>query len=207
MMRDVSEHLDFVVDYINEIPYNSAIILTGPNGSGKSLVRKQLSFKLKNDNKTGKVQQVSMQLRTGANMFGLGAFVHDSDWDSTSGHTYYLVSSLIESCIKEKSEDYIVIDEPEIGMSKESQLAVAHLIRDNLDNILSNNLGLMVITHSEVIVKELKDVCDFKYLDIDSKDMTADEWINREIKPTDFKELGKWSHELFLEVRKRSKDH
>ena len=206
-MRDVSKHLDFVVDCINEIPYNRAIILTGPNGSGKSLVRKQISFRLKNDNKKGKVQQVSMQLRTGANMFGLGAFVHDSDWDSTSGHTYYLVSSLIESCIKEKSEDYIVIDEPEIGMSKESQLAVAHLIRDNIDAILGNNLGLMVITHSEVIVKELKDVCDFKYLDIDRQDMTADEWINREITETNFDELREWTHQLFLEITKRSKQH
>lgn len=51
----------------------------------------------------------------------------------------------------------------------------------------------MVITHSKVIVSELRECGDFHYID---KDMTVDEWLNREIKPTDLERLREKSVDL-----------
>lgn len=213
MRRNVEEHLDFVVNCIRDIKYNSAIILTGPNGSGKSLVRKQMDAKLKSDNITGKVSQVSMQLRTSSGyLMGIGAFVSDPDWEPTSCHTHHLINQLLNSVLNDdhrenETKRYIIIDEPEIGMSRESQLAIALYIKSMIPELLEKTLGIMIITHSETIVQVLKESCDFRYLDIDKQHMTADEWLNREIKPTNFEEMAEWSHQLFLEVTKRSKEH
>lgn len=50
-------------------------------------------------------------------------------------------------------------------------------------------------THSEFVVEQLKDVCNF--MDLNNPKRTADEWINREIIPTDFEQLEEDAHELF----------
>lgn len=54
---------------------------------------------------------------------------------------------------------------------------------------------MLIITHSEFVVEQLKNVCNF--MDLNNPKRTADEWINREIVPTDFEQLEKDAHELF----------
>ena len=56
---------------------------------------------------------------------------------------------------------YIILDEPEIGMSKESQLGLASYLKENKDAILHNSKSMYIITHSEFLVKELESIYTF----------------------------------------------
>ena len=60
---------------------------------------------------------------------------------------------------------YIILDKPEIGMSKESQLGLASYLKENKDTILHNSKSMCIITHSEFLVKELESI--FTFLNID----------------------------------------
>ena len=75
-------------------------------------------------------------------------------------------------------------------------------LKKRLPEVLEYTHGLLIITHSEIVVNELKEIATF--LNMDS-DMTADEWINREIIPTDFEELDKNSYGLYQAINARSK--
>lgn len=63
-----------------------------------------------------------------------------------------------------------------------------------MSEILNGSLGVMVITHSKIIVNELKDMANFIYLD---RDISVDEWLDRKIVPTNFTELETWSMNLW----------
>lgn len=145
------------------------------------------------------VGSVSMQKRTESetSFGGLRNAFHDCAWMSTSVSTYDLIKSLL-NILKDATEDnkrYLIIDDPEIGMSRESQLGIAKYLQDNIPYILENSLGLLIITYSEDIVKFLKD--NITFINLNVPGMTVDEWINREIIPTDFEKLRDDSNELF----------
>lgn len=127
---------------------------------------------------------------------GFGYTFFDNPEFPTSMSTYRLINRLLDSCIKEddNKKSYIVIDEPEIGMAEESQLGIAMFLKDKMSEILTGSLGIMIITHSKIIVNELKDIANFIYLD---RDMSADEWLDRKIVPTNFTELETWSMDLW----------
>lgn len=206
-ISELDKKINNLIDLMDRVEPYKLTILTGSNGSGKSLIRKQLCFHLaeKLDREPNRlVADVSMQRRTEANT-SLGALcsaMHDLSWVPTSVSTYNLISGIFKSVLTDKeNKRYIVIDEPEIGMSKETQLAIAQYLRSRLDEVLEKSYGLMIITHSECIVNALKDRCDFLNTD---KECTADEWVNREIIPIDLEKLDKDSSDLFIAIRDRS---
>ena len=185
-------------------------ILTGSNGSGKSLIRKQLCFKIANKvdgaDYRSITADVSMQRRTESNLNlgAMGGFMHDDPWNPTSLSTFQFIETLFNTFNKNEGDKrYLIIDEPEIGMSKESQLGFINWFKKQIPSLLENTLGVMLITHSELIVEQLKELAVF--LNIDS-DCTADEWINREIIPTDFEKLAEDAHELYLAVLNNGKN-
>lgn len=194
---------------LESIEPNTVTVLTGSNGSGKSLVRKQCCFNLSRkipgtDYRT-LTADVSMQKRTENNPYlgALCSFMHDDADSPTSLSTYQFINTLFNTFLKEdKQKRYLIIDEPEIGMSKESQLGFMQFLKKRLPEVLEYTHGLLIITHSEIVVNELKEIATF--LNMDS-DMTADEWINREIIPTDFEELDKNSYGLYQAINARSK--
>ena len=150
-----------------------------------------------------------MQKRTESNTY-LGAlcnWAHDLSWNPTSLSTFNLIEGLFNTFTKEDRQEenkqrYIIIDEPEIGMSRESLSGFTVYLLKRLPEILDKTLGIMIITHSEFLVEALKDKAEFLNMD---NDVTADEWIHREIVPTDFEKLSEDSHELFLAIQDRSK--
>ena len=146
------------------------------------------------------VTEISMQKRTDVNNplmgSGFGFTFFDNPQYPTSISTYNLIDRLLHSCVdseNKRDRSYIIIDEPEIGMADESQLGIALFLKSRLSEILENSLGIMIITHSKFVVRELKDNADFFYTDYD---MTADEWLERKIIPTDFEDLRKQSMNL-----------
>ena len=208
----MEQRINRIREITNKIEPNKVTILTGSNGSGKSLIRKQLCFKLARKIEGADYRHltvdVSMQRRTETNVAlgALGNFMHDDGDRPTSLSTFEFVETLFRSFVTEReNKRYIIIDEPEIGMAKESQLGFVLWLKEQLPEIMSKTHGLLIITHSELIVEQLKDLENVEFINMDS-DCTAEEWINREIIPTDFIKLAKDSRELYLALEESGKN-
>jgi predicted ATPase len=177
-------------------------ILTGSNGSGKSFIRKAIGQKIQMElEASGEkfreghiVASVSMERRTSSDPFcqAMNAFSHDASWNPTSEETFRFVTGLLG-----QDDRYLVIDEPEIGMAEELQLLLCNEINNKLLGL--NSFGVLIITHSRTIVKN---VIHDQFLNMDGLD--ENQWLTREPKLPDytFEEFEKASHELFLEIEK-----
>lgn len=196
-VKRLDKHITRIIEVAESIQPNRLTILTGSNGNGKSFIRKlmnsKMSKKFPDRDVRPLVTEVSMQKRTDSNNplmgTGFGFTFFDNPQFPTSISTYNLIDRLLCSCVdseKKRDKSYIIIDEPEIGMADESQLGIALYLKSKVPEILENSLGIMIITHSKFVVRELKENADFFYTDYD---MTADEWLNRDIIPTNFEDL------------------
>lgn len=200
--ENLNKHIDKLLDIIDEIPINKITILTGGNAMGKSLIRKQIAFhiqeELKKDSPKDLVASISMQSRTEnrPEFGGLSGIMHDLPWNSTSDFTIHSIRQLLKS-----TKRFIVIDEVEIGMSKEVQAGLCLYLNRILPDILKENYGLLVITHSDVIVNNLN---HDKFINIEG--LSEKDWVNRKIIPVNPEDLEKWADELFLAIRERSKN-
>lgn len=197
----LNKHIDHIIDICKSIPMDKITILTGGNAMGKSLIRKQLPFtvsKEKNVSIDKSVASISMQCRTESrtDWSGLSSCMHDLPWLSTSEHTVHLLNSLL----KNADDRFIVIDELETGMSREVQVGTCIMLNKKLDEIKDKLYGVLVITHSEDVVRNLK---HDKFINIEG--MNEEEWLNREIVPVNPSVLSKWAMELFKAVENRTK--
>lgn len=202
---EYNEHIDRLLDLIHTIKPHQITILTGGNGRGKSLIRKQMPFvvqKLFNlDDNTMRhsVKAVSMQTRTESRS-DFGAFssiMHDWPTTPTSVATFHL----IENVLKYTDNNYIVLDEIEIGMSAESISGISEFLNKRFKEMDSQKCyGVLIITHSDLVVKTLKHDA---FLNIEG--LTEEQWLSREIIPTNFEALEKESTELFRAIQERSK--
>lgn len=193
-----TEHVDKLIDIVRNIKPNYPTVVTGGNGLGKSFIRKCVSQGIsKQLNKKVIAADISMERRTGSHpeLGGMGAFLRDMDSNPTSYETFNFLNALIV-----QKNRYLVIDEPEIGMSKESQLTVAHILNNNINRIIEESYGLMIITHSELIVQNIN--FPFEFINLDGF-LTVDEWVNRDIIPTDVEVLRKNSIAISKEIQKR----
>lgn len=203
------ERIKRIQHVMDSIEPGEITLLTGSNGSGKSLVRKQICFRLARKipgaNYAKLTADVSMQRRTESNpeLGALSTIMHDDSETPTSCSTYHLITTMMNAFLNEDgSKRYLIIDEPEIGMSKESQLGLMQYLNTKIDDILRYTYGLLVITHSDVIVNALKDRAVFLNMDTDC---TADEWLNREIIPVDLEKLENESYDLYRAINDYSK--
>ena len=197
----LNKHINHILDICDSIPTDKITILTGGNALGKSLIRKQLTFYIsdKKDIPANKaVISVSMQTRTESRpeYSALSEMNHDLPWCSTSDSTINLLNSML-SHAKNK---FIVIDELEIGMSREVQAGVCHMLNEKFPDILKNNYGILVITHSEDVVKNLN---HDNFINIEG--MSEEQWLTRDIIPVEPKDLESWATALFKAVRDREK--
>lgn len=198
----LNKHIDHIIDICKSIPMDKITILTGGNAMGKSLIRKQLPFTVSKEKKVSidkSVASISMQCRTenrGESWSALGNVLYDLPWLSTSEHTVHLLNSLL----KDAEDRFIVIDELEIGMSREVQAGTCMMLNEKLDEIKDKLHGVLVITHSEDVVKNLK---HDNFINIEG--MSEEEWLNREIVPVNPSILSKWTMELFKAVEDRTK--
>lgn len=162
-------------------------ILTGSNGGGKSMIRNQFGLKYqkneeKNPNKR-KCKTISMELRTSSNP-EWGAFsnaMHDNEATPTSLNTFHLIKGVLKAAgvfdehepgtIRMYSETgFIIIDEPEIGMSEEMILALGNYLLKIFPLLRAEKIGLMIITHSRVLVDLLTSIPPSSH--------TVDEWLD-----------------------------
>ena len=208
---NIEEHIDNLIEIRDKIQLNEVTILTGDNATGKSVIRKTLWQHVNDllgiEEQKSFVSDISMERRTALHpgLGGGGVFLRDCGWTPTSMETYRFIKGIfqiLDDDNKKISKRFIVLDEPEIGASKEVQKAFAKYINNFYEKIHDNNkcYGLLVITHSDEIIKNLK--CD-NFLNIQG--LTKEEYLNREIKDIDLEEIDNFSLELFRGIRDRDK--
>lgn len=198
---DYNSQIEIVRGAAKAVELNKVTVLTGKNGSGKSLLRKMLPGAIAE--KTGAdsnhiVASVSMETRT-QRKFEFSAFnslgIDDPD-NPTSLETLYKINKLFEVCSAE-NQRFLVIDEPEIGMGEEMVVAITVLLNKTLESLPEGCLGVLVITHNRHIVSNL--IGDF----INLEGMTREEWLNREIIPTDLNQLEEDAIGLYRAIVKK----
>jgi ABC-type Mn2+/Zn2+ transport system ATPase subunit len=113
------------------------------------------------------------------------------EWLATSQNTIHTIDCVFNS----KNPDFIVIDEPEIGLGEELQLGMAEYLNEKIKAV---TCGVLIITHSKHIVKNLIHD-DF----INLEKMNETDWLNREIKPVAVAEFKEYAESLFIAIRDR----
>lgn len=208
--ENLDNHIDNLLDVLDDIEIGKVTVLTGGNATGKSVIRKLLTSKIIETLNTGNrsvVSSVSMQLRTSTpdSLLGSGldSMMRDVPWLCTSAHTISLLDGLTKNFVEDLEDckkRFLVIDELEIGMSKELQLGTCLWLNDIFSKILKNTYGILIITHSDIVVSNIK---HDKFINIEG--MSEEEWLNREIKPVSPEDLKKWSSALHRAIAAREK--
>lgn len=202
-----NDYIDHIIDLLDSIQLHKVTVLTGRNGGGKSMMRKLLLQFLKSkdelqDKKYGQdwiLSTVSMDDRAGVNPDRMMVFGRDCEWLPTSENTFNDIDSVLKTH-RDGVVKYIVLDELEIGMGEELQAGLAAYLNDKILALGDACLGVLIITHSRAMVRNLK-YDDF----INLEGMTDEEWINRKVIPMSPSELLEKSRDLHIAFSKRLK--
>jgi Fe-S cluster assembly ATPase SufC len=191
---------DRIVEIIKDINLNEITILTGSNGSGKSLIRGQMTFKsVKEYGQPSK--HISMELRTSSNASwgAMSGAMRDNEIIPTSLNTFRFIEGLYKTIDNEKLS-YLVIDEPEIGMSEETQLSLIHYFNEVfLPKLKELNRGCLIITHSRLLIEHIN---SDRFVNIEG--LTKNQYLNRVLIPTNLEELK--NNYLFKAIQEMQKE-
>lgn len=166
------------------IKIDKITVLTGENATGKSLLRKLLwSSVEKQAGERIKIADSSMQRRTErhAEFSALGFLLNDDPQDATSYSSIHFIKGALK-----QSGRFIVLDEPEVGMSENVRLGLAAWLDRMLPEAMERNRGVLVITHSKDIVRNMRHD-NF----VNLQGLSEQEWLSREPEPEDIDELMK----------------
>lgn len=196
--KDWNPHIDRILQVLHSIQPHRLTVLTGPNASGKSLIRKQLTYHMMDSlglprNKPC-VASISLSSRM-SRADGVPNLFYEDDTEATSINSIRLLKAVLKT-----TDRYLVFDEPEIGMSEETQLATALFLNSKKQEILDKNLGILVITHSRVIASTIQ---EDDFLSVDPQYTSKVDWLNRTLVPTDLSTLPAESVELYRAILKR----
>ena len=199
---DYEKQILAIKDTADKVVLHKVTVVTGNNGSGKSMLRKLVGFyladKLGLPEKSVCTAQTSMQQRTELRSdFGaLSSAMHDDGTNPTSSETLHKIKQLIAVC-KEDNKRFLIIDEPEIGMGEEMVAALVIFLNEQFKEFPVGCLGVMIITHNRYIVNNLNG----EFLNMEGK--TKDEWINREIIPTNLIQFEEDSLGLYRAIQSK----
>lgn len=203
MDKKMGDYIDYICDVAESININDVTILTGRNAGGKSLIRKQLRLfiaeTLGKDYKKVIIPHASQELRTKSNpeMGGLSAIAHDLEWIATSASTI----DIIEKVFNYDEADFIVIDEPEIGVGEELQLGLADYLNEKIADLKEKGKGCLIICHSRIMVENIN---HDRFINLEK--MTENEWLKRKPKKMSVDEFKEFSSTFFQAVRDRQKE-
>lgn len=163
-----------------EIGGTRVLLVTGGNCTGKSLLRRIIHCRMKSDG--CEVWQFSQQLKTA---HFARVFLGDEDEESTG---FITAKNMLKTLrlVDEESKDkrFIIWDEPEIGLSEESQIGLAQKLRTAFDRQRKNLIGVVFLTHSRIFVQILKDMPSLQWVSLDGY-ATPDAWITRKLEAVD----------------------
>jgi len=176
------------------------LIIVGQNGAGKSMVRRML----KSGAKERKIDvcDFSQERRCGGGM--ANAFIYgDESWESTG---YITLKGFRTSFTHPPESDRIYIwDEPEIGLSEETQCGVTRLIRDTMKEPPAHLLGCVFMTHSRLFVQGLIGYPRLAFIDLDGTYDTVYSWAARPVVRADLDAVLERGLTRFREISKMLK--
>lgn len=187
------EAYENILDALDQIKTGHVTILTGDNGTGKSLIRKVLCSSLRNqeNDDTIKIADISMEKRTGlhAGLGGGGVFLRDVEWVATSDNSLSFLYSLLNSA----KDRYLVLDEPELGMSQDLQKSIGIYLSKRIPETMKENRGMLIITHSREFVRSLS----VEHVFVNLQKKNEEEWLNESAKEIDLDDFRKKCDALF----------
>lgn len=191
------EAYENILDALDQIKTGHVTILTGDNGTGKSLIRKVLCSSLRNqeNDDTIKIADISMEKRTGlhAGLGGGGVFFRDVEWVATSDNSLSFLYSLFNSA----KDRYLVLDEPELGMSQDLQKSIGIYLSKRIPETMKENRGMLIITHSREFVRSLS----VEHVFVNLQKKSEEEWLNESAKEIDLDDFRKKCDALFNLLR------
>lgn len=201
----MEDYIDKLVGLGEQIKHNEVTILTGRNAGGKSLLRKQLPFFIAEavgkEPKKVLIPHASQELRTASqpSMGALSGMAHDLEWLATSDSTIDCIEKVFKHGEK---ADFIVIDEPEIGLGEELQLGLIDYLNEETAKLKEMGKGCLIICHSRLIAKNLN---HDNFVNLEG--MSEDEWINRVPEKISVEDFKKFANDLFRAVRDRQNNN
>jgi len=202
----MDEHITRLVDVMDTIKHDEVTILTGRNAGGKSLIRKQLVFRiakaLDKEPKNVFIPSASQELRTKSqpSMGALSSIGHDLEWLATSDSTVHSLEQVFK--YHTEKADYVIIDEPEIGIGEELQLGIADYLNEEIAKLKAMGKGCLIICHSRLIAKN---VVHDTFINLEG--MTEEEWLNRVPQKISVEDFKAFATGLFSAIGDREREN
>ena len=172
------------------------VVMTGENATGKSFFRRllQVSFK-----KHGNIEciHLSQEARTKGGCFS--AFIYgDENWESTGQITGRTVVTGVNTCNNRDTKHTIIWDEPDLGLSDEYSAGVGVKIREFVENVSELTFGVIIITHSKHLIRQLLPLNPHHLRFGDNKSLNS--FLNESVIPKNIDELGDKANETFRKI-------
>jgi hypothetical protein len=181
---------------------NNMVLVVGENATGKSLMRRVVCQAARQAGH--EPMPVSMQGRTMPDWSR--AFVYGDESSKSTGQiSIHTVITGIRTC-KSRANTHIVFwDEPDLGLSDSWSAGVGIALREFANDMPANTVAAFVVTHNKVLVRRLA-AANPHYVALGaSAPPSVEAWLAHEPLPRDIAELGKESHELFLQIHRLTK--
>jgi hypothetical protein len=199
MLPDIRDHIDpelstfFGIEALPPIQ-GRVLVITGENASGKSLFRRAYTFyisKITHSDENIEIIPLSMEARAAGGIRRLFLYGGSEEEDATGALTAKNIRSGWTTSRERETPHIIIWDEPEIGLSEESQLSIARFIQKQCEEWPTHLLGVIFMTHSRILVQELMKIEGSAFLNLGGEHITADSWLTREIVPRDIEDVIK----------------
>jgi hypothetical protein len=161
-------------------------VITGPNTSGKSLLRKVIH----NRYADRKMEYMAVSQEQRCASHGIQRLlIYGTETDESTG--YNSVKMLLKAFQTGQSREKpfaIMLDEPEIGCSDETQAGIGLRIAREIDT-MPNLHGMFVVTHSRQLVKNLIQTIQPTHWRLGEDGLNLEQWLNRDVVATDLDAL------------------
>ena len=165
------------------------MVVVGDNAGGKSLLRRLFqTFLKKNKSDQTEVIHLSQQGRSTSGFVRTVVYGSEDDGATSVISARTLVNSIRTSRGRE-NKHFIIYDEPEIGMSDESDLGAAIWLKEQLQDCPEQLRGIIICTHSRQFASQLMKLPYSKFIWMHHPEATVREWLDRTIKPIDPQKL------------------
>jgi hypothetical protein len=173
------------------------IVMTGENATGKSFFRRLLQVSLK---KYGNIEciHLSQEDRTYSGNCFRGFIYGDENLESTGQITGRTIVNGIATCNSRETKHTIIWDEPDIGLSDAYSAGVGVKIKEFVENISELTFGVIVITHSKHLIRQLLPLNPHHLRFGDNKSL--DSFLNESVEPKNIDELGDKAFETFRKI-------
>lgn len=163
------------------------LVVTGENASGKSFVSKLMAAGANRD----KVEALTITMNFRTKGFMPSMILGGLEEDTSTGHlSLNGVIGGVRNCQNRECPHLMLWDEPDIGLSEAYQPAMGEYIGQFLAKLPDNTRGVIITTHSRILVKALVDACGFMPHHVRFNDnISLADWMANPPKPRTVEEL------------------